>query len=56
MESISSGVDFFETFSPMVKPSTIRVIVSLAVTYGWDIQQVDINMLSLIVPCKRKFL
>ena len=31
------GVDFFETFSPMVKPCTIRVVFCLAVTYGWEI-------------------
>ncbi|KAI9153839.1 hypothetical protein LWI28_017370 [Acer negundo] len=37
------GVDFHDTFSPNIKASTIRVIFSLAVTYGWDIQQVDIN-------------
>lgn len=33
-----AGVDFLETFNPMVKPSTIRVIFSLAVKNGWDIQ------------------
>ena len=32
-----AGVDFFETFSPVVKASTIRVIFSLAVTHGWDV-------------------
>lgn len=37
------GLDYFETFSPVVKASTIRVILTLAITYGWDIQQVDIN-------------
>ena len=37
------GVDFFETFSPVIKPCTIRVIFTLAVTYKWDIQQIDIN-------------
>ena len=36
-------MDFFETFSPVVKPSTIKVIFTLAVTFGWDIQQVDVN-------------
>ena len=38
-----AGIEFFETFSPIVKPSTIRVIFSLVVTNKWDIQQVDVN-------------
>ena len=33
-----AGADFLQTFSPVVKSSTIRVVFSLAVTYGWDIQ------------------
>lgn len=33
----------FHTYSPVVKPVTLRIIFSLAVTYGRDIQQVDIN-------------
>ena len=37
------GIDFFETFSPVVKASTIRIIFTLAVTKGWDIQQIDVN-------------
>lgn len=27
----------------MVKPTTIRVIISLALIYKWDIQQIDTN-------------
>ena len=37
------GVDFFETLSPVVKASTIRIIFTLAISRGWDIQQIDIN-------------
>ena len=37
------GVNFFETFSPVIKSSTIRVVFTLAVTYGWDIKQIDVN-------------
>ena len=36
-------IDFIETFSPVVKASTIRIILTLTMTRGWDIQQVDIN-------------
>ncbi|KAM6588273.1 hypothetical protein CsatA_010878 [Cannabis sativa] len=39
----TEGVDYFDTFSPVVKPSTIRIMFTLAVTNNWDIQQVDIN-------------
>ena len=33
----------FESFSPLIKPATIHVVFTLAVTCGWDIKQVDIN-------------
>ncbi|KAA3465088.1 Retrovirus-related Pol polyprotein from transposon TNT 1-94 [Gossypium australe] len=36
-------IDFYETFSPVVKPTTIRVVLSLAVQFGWSLRQVDIN-------------
>ncbi|CAN6576638.1 unnamed protein product [Malus baccata var. baccata] len=37
------GVDFSDTFSPVVKPTTIRIVLHLAVTHGWPIHQLDIN-------------
>jgi histone deacetylase 1/2 len=37
------GFDFKETFSPVVKPVTIRVILTLALSFKWDIQQIDVN-------------
>ncbi|KAG6399383.1 hypothetical protein SASPL_140863 [Salvia splendens] len=33
--SQEAGLDFLETFSPVVKPNTIRLILSIAVTSGW---------------------
>lgn len=38
-----AGVDFQDTFSPIVKPTTVRVVLALAVSIGWSLRQVDIN-------------
>lgn len=37
------GVDFGETFSPVIKATTVRIILTLAVTYGWQVRQMDVN-------------
>jgi len=37
------GVDFAETFSPVVKPATVRTVLSLAVSRSWPIHQLDVN-------------
>ncbi|MCH85062.1 histone deacetylase, partial [Trifolium medium] len=37
------GFDFNETFSPVIKPVTIRLILSLAISYKWSLKQLDIN-------------
>lgn len=37
------GVDFSETFSPVVKQPTIRVVLSMAVTHKWPIKQLDVS-------------
>jgi hypothetical protein len=37
------GHDYDETFSPVVKPSTICIFLSLAVTSSWPIDQLDVK-------------
>jgi len=37
------GVDYKQTFSPVVKPATIRTVLSLAVMHSWDLWQLDVN-------------
>jgi hypothetical protein len=37
------GVDFAETFSPVVKPATVRTVLSLALSWRWPIHQLDVK-------------
>lgn len=37
------GFDFSERFSPVIKFTTIRVILTIALHYGWELRQVDVN-------------
>ncbi|KAI3507180.1 hypothetical protein L1887_22027 [Cichorium endivia] len=37
------GLDFAETFSPVVKATTVRTVLSLAVANRWNLHQLDVN-------------
>lgn len=37
------GIDFNDVFSPVVKPATIRSVLTIAVAKGWHVHQADIN-------------
>ncbi|KAM0003129.1 putative RNA-directed DNA polymerase [Helianthus debilis subsp. tardiflorus] len=37
------GLDFGETFSPVVKMTTVRVVLKLAVNNNWPLYQMDVN-------------
>lgn len=36
-------MDFGDTFSPVVKMTTVRIILTLASYHRWEVRQVDIN-------------
>ena len=33
-----SGIDFFDTFNLVIKPSTVHMVLALAISFNWDIQ------------------
>jgi hypothetical protein len=37
------GVDYDETFSPVVKPATVRTVLSLALSQQWPVHQLDVK-------------
>ena len=37
------GLDYGETFSPVVKPTTVRIVLALAAQFGWVLSQLDIK-------------
>jgi hypothetical protein len=37
------GIEFAETFSPVVKPATVRTVLSLALSRRWHVHQLDVK-------------
>lgn len=42
-DSTNKLVDFSKTFSLVVKPTTIRIVLIVALAKGWPFRQLDIN-------------
>ena len=37
------GIDFDDTFSPVSKLNTIKILIALATKYNWELHQLDVN-------------
>jgi len=40
------GIDYDETFSPVANMATVRSVISMPTSKGWELYQMDIKMLS----------
>ncbi|PNY00673.1 retrovirus-related Pol polyprotein from transposon TNT 1-94 [Trifolium pratense] len=37
------GIDYKDTFSPVIKPQTIKMVLCISLSKGWDLMQMDVN-------------
>ena len=37
------GIDYQDTFSLVVKPNTVCIVLTIAVSRGWSLRQLDVN-------------
>lgn len=37
-----SGIDYYDTFSPVTKPTTVQLVISMTMSHGWSLRQLDV--------------
>lgn len=37
------GIDYIETFSPVIKPTIVRIMLALTAHFNWSLRQLDVK-------------
>ena len=37
------GIDYDETYNPVIKPTMVHTVLSIAISTGWSVQQIGIQ-------------
>ncbi|CAI0444864.1 unnamed protein product, partial [Linum tenue] len=48
------GVDYHDTYSPVLKPVTVRTVFTIALSHSWPILQFDVNNAFLQGPLQKE--
>lgn len=48
------GIDFFETYSPVINRKTVKVLLALAVEKRWCVEHIDVNSAFLYSPIQEE--
>ena len=48
------GVDYGETYAPVVRFASARVLLAIAAQEGWELEQMDIDNAFLIAPLEEE--
>jgi hypothetical protein len=43
-------IDYDETYSPVIKPTTVRIVLSIEISAGWSVRKLIFKMLSFMEP------